>query len=547
LLALVVIGITAVSILAAFATAISATSEHRQVAKADSVLRSFAETFTYQIRLSTSPQWTGCAQASPSLSPKYAAIVSDFNASATANGYVIAIPPNGITNEGTCPSTNAPPEAITATASSGGTVDATLVFVVSEPDQAQTVISTTQYTIAPTSAPQAGGGTLTVTADSGKPFAGATNVTVNFGSNAVTGTVGNAGGTVAATIPAEIGSQYQVFISVTTNTGTTAAGPADLFTYGPTVSNVTPNTGSVAGGTTVAISGTGFTANSTIQFGTATPIQCNATTTCFTGSTALVVTSPAGATGSVDVRVTNPDLPTSDQTSPISGADLFTYGRSVTSVTPSTGPNSGGTSVVVSGIGFTGATTVTFEGVPGTITSPITDTSITVTSPPGAGVAAVQVNDSAVWSTPTTPNDEFTYTGAGSTIVGLGIQLGGGTPTPSLNCTYKATGNNSCTISGVGCGGSATFYVTTVDGNGNPVPVSITGGLGIVVAGSAAPTGVMIPQESFSTYASGPAGLVTSTAITCSGKGKNQSGSEMATLSASVSGNTLQLPVTIKS
>jgi type II secretory pathway pseudopilin PulG len=548
LIALVVIGVTAVSILGAFATSISATSEHRTVATADSVVRSFAETFTYDVRLQgppSGPQWTGCASASP-LTPNYAAIVSTFNASSAANGYVIAIPPTGITNEGTCPATNAPPEAITATASSGGTVDATLVFVVSEPDQAESVISTTQYTISPTSTvADPSGGILTVTASSGTPFSNATFV--NFGSTAEPATVVSGGAKVTATIPAESGSTYQVFISVTTTTGTTAAGPVDLFTYGPTVSNVTPNTGSVAGGTTVAISGTGFTANSTIQFGTATPIQCNATTTCFKGSTALVVTSPVGATGSVDVTVTNPDLPASDQTSPTSNGDLFTYGRSVTSVTPPSGSSSGGTSVVVSGIGFTGATSVTFEGVPGTITSPITDTSITVTSPPGAGVADIQVNDSTVWSTPTGPSDQFTYNGSGSTIVGLGIQLGGGTPTPSVTCTYKANGNNSCTISGVGCGGSTTFYVTTVDGNGNPVAVSTTGGLGILVGGSASPTGVTIRQGSFSTYASGPAGLVTSTAVTCSGHGNHQSGTETATLSGSVSGNTVQLPVTIVS
>jgi hypothetical protein len=59
-------------------------------------------------------------------------------------------------------------------------------------------------------------------------------------------------------------------------------------------------------------------------------------------------------------------------------------GLSVTSVSPSSGPPSGGTSVTVTGSDFTGATKVTFGGVAGTNLHVVNDSTLTVTSPPNA-------------------------------------------------------------------------------------------------------------------------------------------------------------------
>ncbi len=83
----------------------------------------------------------------------------------------------------------------------------------------------------------------------------------------------------------------------------------------PVVSGVTKPKGPTTGGTTVKVTGTGFTEADTVDFG-GTP----ATDLTVTSATSLTVVSPAAAAGTVDVRVTTPS-----GTSPVVPADHFTY------------------------------------------------------------------------------------------------------------------------------------------------------------------------------------------------------------------------------
>ena len=90
----------------------------------------------------------------------------------------------------------------------------------------------------------------------------------------------------------------------------------------PTVSAISPTSGPTAGGTSVAITGTGFSTTpgaTTVAFGptAASGVSCATTTSCS-------ATSPAGS-GTVDVRVT-----VGGQTSAPSAADQFTYQTIVT-------------------------------------------------------------------------------------------------------------------------------------------------------------------------------------------------------------------------
>ncbi len=82
----------------------------------------------------------------------------------------------------------------------------------------------------------------------------------------------------------------------------------------PVVTGISPTSGSQLGGTTVTISGSGFTSASTVSFGS-TP----ATGVTVNSSSSITAISPAG-TGTVDVTVT-----TSVGTSHTSSADAFTY------------------------------------------------------------------------------------------------------------------------------------------------------------------------------------------------------------------------------
>jgi len=67
--------------------------------------------------------------------------------------------------------------------------------------------------------------------------------------------------------------------------------------------------------------------------------------------------------------------------------DIITYtgAPTVESISPTSGPGAGGTTVTIKGCGFSGATGVTFGSAAGTNVTVVNDATITVTSPPGTG------------------------------------------------------------------------------------------------------------------------------------------------------------------
>ena len=91
--------------------------------------------------------------------------------------------------------------------------------------------------------------------------------TVSFGTTPATSVTVTNPTTLVATSPAGIAGAVDV--TVTTAGGTTATSPADLFTYDtiPAVTAIAPSEVPLAGGTLVAITGTEFTAGSTVNFG----------------------------------------------------------------------------------------------------------------------------------------------------------------------------------------------------------------------------------------------------------------------------------------
>lgn len=83
----------------------------------------------------------------------------------------------------------------------------------------------------------------------------------------------------------------------------------------------------------------------------------------------------------------------------------------VTGLTPSAGPTAGGTNVVISGSGFTGATEVDFGNTVSVPFTVVNDGEITVTSPSGGGLVSIIVigpgDESAL-----SYHDVFTYADA---------------------------------------------------------------------------------------------------------------------------------------
>lgn len=106
-----------------------------------------------------------------------------------------------------------------------------------------------------------------------------------------------------------------------------------------------------------------------------------------------------GITGPVDVSA-----------SPTLGGGIAGSGSlspQVTGISPTGGTAVGGTSVTITGSGFSGATTVDFGGVSAALTVN-SDTEITATSPPGTGTVDITVITPSGTSA-TGPADQFTY------------------------------------------------------------------------------------------------------------------------------------------
>jgi hypothetical protein len=140
----------------------------------------------------------------------------------------------------------------------------------------------------------------------------------------------------------------------------------------PSVTGISPARGTPLGGDSVTITGTDFTQVTRVQFGEANAPSVNAVS-----NTQITATSPPGS-GTVDVIVTT-RAGTSDPTV----ADHFTYGPTVTALSPRTGDVGGGDRVAIIGSGFTGTTAVQFGRSPADALNVSSDTQIIAITPPG--------------------------------------------------------------------------------------------------------------------------------------------------------------------
>jgi hypothetical protein len=310
----------------------------------------------------------------------------------------------------------------------------------------------TVTSVSPTSGSTAGGTSVTIT---GTNLTGAT--AVDFGTTAATGFTVDSDTQITATSPAHAAGT--VHVTVTTPAGTSATSPADEFTFvtpAPAVTSVSPASGSTAGGTSVTITGTNLTGATAVDFGTTA-----ATGFTVDSETQITATSPAHAAGTVHVTVTTPG-----GTSATSPADEFTFvtpAPVVTSVLPSSGSTAGGTSVMVTGSNFTGATAVDFGGTAATSFTVDSDSQISATSPAhAAGTVHITVTTPGGTSA-TSPADEFTYVApaACTTLcVNIGdksiLETNAGTHTMTFPVTLSEPSASQVTVNYTVTAGTAT-------------------------------------------------------------------------------------------
>ncbi len=194
----------------------------------------------------------------------------------------------------------------------------------------------------------------------------------------------------------------------------------------PHVTQIEASHGPSTGGTAVTIKGTGFISSATVTIGAA------ATGVTVVSAEEITATTPAGS-GSQEVVV-------SEEGANSTGGPLYTYvpAPTVSSVTPSEGPTTGGTAVKIKGTGFLSGATVMIGAEAATDVIVVSSEEITARTLAGSGEPEVIVSDEGGSSTggpkyayraaPTvkevTPNHGSTAGGTLVTITGTGFLAG---------------------------------------------------------------------------------------------------------------------------
>jgi hypothetical protein len=185
------------------------------------------------------------------------------------------------------------------------------------------------------------------------------------------------------------------------------------------INNVLPSSGPVGGGNTVKIVGSHFSGTTAVDFNSTAATSFQVLSSSVIEAVAPATNLGGNPTGPADITVTTAAGP-----SKVQPLDHYTYvdttlAAVVNAVVPSVGTSAGGTPVTITGAGFTGGPgqpncTAAFAVSFGSVNQPtftvVSDSTITTTAPPGAGIVDVSVIgcDEATPS-PTSPQDQYNY------------------------------------------------------------------------------------------------------------------------------------------
>ena len=316
--------------------------------------------------------------------------------------------------------------------------------------------------VSPVSGSTDGGTAVTI---SGTGFLA--NPAVTFGGVAASNIRVVSSTTITATTPAHALGQVNVIVTNSdTQSGTLPNGYTYISPYpAPTVTGIAPNAGPASGGTSVTITGTGFLANPTVTFG-----GTIASSVSLLNSSTITATTPAHAAGQVSVVVTNSD----GQNATLTSGYTYNAGPTVSAVSPTSGPTSGGFAVTLTGANFatTGTVAVTFGGTAATNVTVVSSTSITATAPAHA-VGTVSVIVTNPGGQVGTLVNGFTY---GTVAIGFG-QVAAATPqspTTSVPVTFPgAQTAGDLNIVVVGWNDTTSSVSTVQDSQGNTYSLAV--------------------------------------------------------------------------
>ncbi|CAL5870341.1 uncharacterized protein PFLUO_LOCUS4577 [Penicillium psychrofluorescens] len=237
-------------------------------------------------------------------------------------------------------------------------------------------------TINPTGGPVAGGNIVVIT---GSGFMNV--IAVTFGSTPATSFTVVSSTVVNAVVPPgpSGGGTVSVYVTGSDGTSTPGLGSEYAYTTEPVTIGVSPTLGTTAGGDTITITGSGFTGTTSVDFGN-TP----ATSFMVVSDTEIQAITPAHSTGTVLINITSPGGTNS------SLSFSFVMPPVLTSITPTSGPTTGGTVVSITGLKLASSLNVNFGNIAVVPTSISDDNMVTAISPAlPAGVIALTVTTAA--------------------------------------------------------------------------------------------------------------------------------------------------------
>jgi hypothetical protein len=263
---------------------------------------------------------------------------------------------------------------------------------------------------------------------------------------------------------------------------------ASTFSPPPRIMSISASEGPAAGGTSLTITGTGFTGATAVGFGGS---QFSGITV--TGDTTITLTTPPSPAGTVYVTVIGPG---GESTQSVSFRFTFVAVPTVSNLSPNFGPVSGGNQITITGTNFTYASAVNFgdQGAGFVVNGdtsitayvPASDcgcqsdsASVTVSSVGGTSAPVTYGYTNVAPGTPDAPTIGTATAGNGSATVAFipPVNDGGSTITSyrvtASDNTTPANGGQSVsgssspiTVIGLTNGDSYTFTVAATNANG---------------------------------------------------------------------------------
>lgn len=231
-------------------------------------------------------------------------------------------------------------------------------------------VLTNVTSVAPNAGSTAGGNTVVITGTF------APGATVSFGGTASPSVTFVSSGELKAVAPPHASGVVDVTVTAGGG-GTSPATVHDLYAYGPpTLSSFSPPSGIT--GSTVTINGTNLVPGTTVKFGTLKSPRVT-----FVSPTQIKAVVPNGASTNTISVTTAAGTATS--------AASYTPTLSITGISPNHGPAT--TVVTITGVGFTGTSSVAFNGTPSSTVTHVSSTQLQATAPAGGTTGQITVSN----------------------------------------------------------------------------------------------------------------------------------------------------------